>query len=289
MSSYWIMDAKNGVLGPVGFEVLRELAGCGRLNAFSTVSTNGTTWQKLSQLSELAPILKPPADERRQREQREAARILELIERYRHLEVHELFGVPKGSDLRVFRQGFVALAKPFHPAKLPRDMDGALLQANMKMFQFLTERLAAVTPVPVVEVAPPPPPAAATAKPTTDAFIGFSKGPDGVVHARVSVTLQRYYIFSEHRLINLSSGGVFLPATEGPRLGSVVLVEFMFLEPPPKDLRVRGTVIFEALQQKANQQPGLGVRLERLSESERQYLNEFVQRGKAAAAARVSR
>jgi hypothetical protein len=139
------MDEKNGVLGPVSWDVLKDLAQNGKLTGFSKISINGTTWQNISEISEIAQIMLPPGlAARRAQDERRAERVLVELERFRSIPTHELFGVPKDSPVKVYRQGYVNLAKPIHPGRLPNDTHPSLLRACMQMFQFLSERMAQI-------------------------------------------------------------------------------------------------------------------------------------------------
>src|SRR5688500_14679493 len=142
-ANYWVMDASGGVLGPVSLPVLRDLAAARRISDFTKASRDGKTWVNVHEIRELFEAITPPSmGQRREQELQEAQRIALQLDRFREMSTHELFGVPKTSDLRTYRQGFLTVAKPFHPGRLANNVHAELVKAYMEMFQFLSGRMA---------------------------------------------------------------------------------------------------------------------------------------------------
>jgi hypothetical protein len=144
-AEYWVMDDGGLVLGPVGLQVLRDIAAGTQLGHRSKASTDGRTWVPLMDLPEVARAVLPPAmQERQERDLKEAARLVRELERIRDMPAHVLFGVPPGATARAHREGFLALAAPYHPARLPHSVHPDLLRACMALFQFLSGRMVEV-------------------------------------------------------------------------------------------------------------------------------------------------
>ncbi len=277
MADYWVIDGGGGMLGPVSLKVLKDLAMAGRLSGFNQASTDGKTWFKLDQLPEVAQALLPPSlRARREREQQEAQTLALHLDRYGEMQTHELFGVPRGSTSAVYRQGYLELAKRYHPSRLPASVHPELLAASMEMFRFLSARMAQVEKderrrAPLAPSAPPPPTYA------PEEFVGFTASGNKDLEATVQVTPENAGIFYEHRVVNLASGGVFLPCEQPPPLGTALALVFRFAD-PPRSIRARGVVVLENTQSATKQARGCGIRLERLSGEDKTFLQEYSQR-----------
>lgn len=139
MDNWFLMDTKGAVVGPLGKEVavslLRERPGL-----FVKVSRDGVTWSGLRADVRTQALVhaEAPADKQR-REEQEAQRVLFDLDRFKELKPHELFGVPATANRREFRQGFLNLAKRYHPARLAKDVNPALLRAHLLTYQYLSE------------------------------------------------------------------------------------------------------------------------------------------------------
>ncbi len=285
MSSFWIMDAKGRVLGPVGLQVIKDLAAGGRISGFTRASRDGKTWLTVADIPEVAAALMPPSvRERRQREQQEAQRIELQLDRYQELPPHELFGVPAGSPIKVYRQGFLALAKPYHPGRLSQDVDPALLKACMGMFQYLSTVMATLEQKEKErERARAPATAAQKPAPTyrLEDFVGLSRGKNERYEADIQVNEHSARMFVEHKFVNWSTGGFYLACGRSLPLGTGLDVTLKFNDPPTQ-VRVRGTVVLENVVNDPKQVSGFGVRLERLSDGDKSFLDSFVETVRAA-------
>lgn len=293
MAEYWVMDEKGLVLGPVGLQVLRDIAAGSKMGHLTRASDDGKTWVPLMQLPEVAQAVLPPAMvERQQQEQREAARVTRELERIRAMPAHALFGVPAGSSARTHREGFITLAKPYHPGRLPRDVHPDLLRACMSMFQFLSTRMAEVdqqehragasasvtpsrgTPISPASGTPPSGTPRAQSGYADEAFVGFARTAGDRLEARVQVTPARIGIFNGHRLMNLATGGAFIPCPTPPPMGSVLEMVFHFGN-PQRDVRTRAKVVCEDAGEGRGVR-GFGVRFDNLSKDDQAFLQQFV-------------
>jgi uncharacterized protein (TIGR02266 family) len=162
--------------------------------------------------------------------------------------------------------------------------------------------VAAPRPPPVVQPAPavarapaarpvPPPPAPAPASPpirravaaptySSAEFVGLERRSDDRIHADVKVSSQNVGIFSDHRIINLSSGGLFIATDRPLRLGTQVELTLRFDE-PPRVMTLRSSVIWENTLEDGKNPRGYGLRLSSLRKEERDFIQQFVTRARA--------
>jgi hypothetical protein len=279
MASYWIQDQQGLVLGPVGLEVLKDLSNAKRLGDFTKVSQDGTHWQALSSIPEVAHVLSPGAPERAAQEAVQAQRVRAELARYISMPTHALFGVSAGSNLSVCRQGFLALAKPFHPARLAQDVHPELLRAHMEMFQFLSGRMVELERS--LNTPPPPPPAARVATPLPPGtappggFELLKRPSDGRLSLKVDLTFANASMLTEHKLVNFRMGGMFLPCERFAPLGTWLDVLLRFSTPSRRDVNARGSVVWENLLNAAYPK-GYGVRLEGIKQDDHAFVRGFI-------------
>jgi uncharacterized protein (TIGR02266 family) len=145
-----------------------------------------------------------------------------------------------------------------------------------------------LTPVPARPSTPttPPPVAPAyrsvAARPRTttpsysaEEFVGLAKRDADKIHADVRVTPKNLGMFMDHPLINLATGGLFIPADRPLRLGTQVELTLRF-EQPPRSINLRSAVIWENAVDDGRQPRGYGLRLSELRAEDRAFLQEFV-------------
>jgi hypothetical protein len=155
---WYLMDVQGAVVGPLpqasAVSLLRSRPGM-----FTKASNDGSTWRLLTQQVQLeSAVAQESAPQRVMREEQEAQRVLFDLDRFRDLAPHELFSVPQGSTKREFRQGFLNVAKRYHPGRLARDVAPALLKAHIAVYQFLSEVIAKAEKTAPDDVAAAPPP-----------------------------------------------------------------------------------------------------------------------------------
>lgn len=275
MPSYWLKEDGGRLVGPLSLEAIREMAGNGRLTGSAWVSRDAGQWARASQLPELNDVLLPPAMVQRfAAERAEAKRILGELERIRPMATHEIFRVPEGADVRTYRQAFVAVGKQYHPGRLPANVHPDLLRACMQMFQHLSERMVLLERVGGAHPRPAPSPR------SSEPEIGISL-KEGRIAASVRVTLAHAGMFCDHREFNLSSNALFLASRQPVPSGTRLELLFRFIDPPPKDVHARGTVLVG--RSGTHDRAGFGVRLDDISEGDREFLTEFVRRAREAA------
>ena len=155
-----------------------------------------------------------------------------------------------------------------------------------------------MTPVPIrgmtpVPVRGPPPgstapfhPASATATQvrkqvaspsyTSDEFVGLTlRTMNDQVHADILVTSRNVGMFVTHRMINLTSGGLFINTKRPLKVGTKVLLKLNF-EQPQRSIELRTTVIWEHALDDGKQPVGYGLGLGSLRAEEKTFIQEFV-------------
>jgi uncharacterized protein (TIGR02266 family) len=147
---------------------------------------------------------------------------------------------------------------------------------------------AAPPPASAVPAARTPPPAAPatpayrSVAPRTSApsysseeFVGLVKREADKIHADIRVTPKNIGMFMDHPLINLATGGVFIPCDRPLRLGTQVELTLRF-EQPPRAIALRSSVIWENAVDDGRQPRGYGLRLSELRAEDRAFLQDFV-------------
>lgn len=305
-SNYWLQDKQGRVLGPVGLVVLRDLVQNGRIKDIVRVSRDGREWFPIAQVKEINELFSGAA--KHQDEIAEARRLRQLIEDYRSRQPHEIFGLEPNADLETHRQAFFRLVKQYHPDRLAPDAHAELRQSYLEIFHFLAKSMADAeaalvrspprkvtepTPLPkpivrpVGQVLPAKPPApvpqqAAQNAPTgtfksaskgysPNEFVGLQKRDDGRIQADIRVTLDNAGMFTDHKLVNLSKGGVFLAMANRLPLGTNVELIFHF-DNPARQLKARGKVIWES----GGKESGIGIKFTMLSDEDQSFLQAYV-------------
>jgi uncharacterized protein (TIGR02266 family) len=320
--SYWIGDTAGRVLGPLSLKGLRELVGSGRLKKVNRASRDGSTWFPLQEFDEVKDLVNaappsPGADKQQAEQLRTQLRQLQALKT-----PHEIFGARPGASLDELRLAFFRMAKRFSPEHLGPEAAPELRKAVHELSDFLSQKMReaeaalsqgtparGVTPVRgSAQVAPGAPgaravppgstapfhPAAAMATPmrkhvaaptySSDEFVGLKLRTEGErVLADIHVTARNVGMFTEHRLINLTAGGLFIPTRRPLKLGTKVNLTLHF-EQPARTIELRSTVIWEHALEDGRQPQGYGLGLAGLRPEEKTFLHEFVRSHLKAAA-----
>ena len=309
---FWIGDATGRVLGPLSLQALRDLVASGRLRGASRASRDGEQWVALSEFSEVQDLLVAPRPSQ-SFELAQAERLRVQLRGLRDLGPAETFGVKPGASLDELRGAFFRLAKRFQPDRLGPEAHPELRSANAEMFDLLSRRMreaeqsagvapaaapvtaaaarvpAAPRPTPVPQ-RPTPPPVARAAAPgpaqppapfTYDAseFVGLQRRGEERLQADIRCSVRSVGIFADHKVVNLSSGGIFIATPTPLRLGTRLNVTLHFEEPPGK-MDLLGAVVWEYTLEDGRQPRGYGVRLD-VRPAERKVLEEFVRKHRA--------
>lgn len=366
---YWIRDVDSRVLGPVSFAVLKDLCSARRLMGVTHVSRDGTVWQTLQELPELAAMLTPRAEPLVQSEQQvEAARLRSQLHAASNAPAHLIFKVAEDAPMATWRAAYFALARRYHPSRLEPGSHDDLVSAHREAFAFFTrrigeveQRLAAVAPVatvapggpPMLGITPPPPPAEAlrpapvlrpessvpppatlrprasiTQPPPTasvvrtferpsqvpppssvsrtpppragsytptplgrlqkyrsDDFVGIERRIADRLHANVRVTAVSYRMFTDHALVNISNGGLFIAAQDLIPVGSLVDMELTF-DGDPKTVTARARVVWESTGADGRNQRGMGLKLMQVDKQDLAFIKDYVRKAAMAAPSR---
>lgn len=296
MADYWIGDAAGRILGPLGLQVLSDLVSAGRLTGIARASRDGRTWAPVKEFPELVSLLAAGDKDAGERSLQQAARVRAYLEEIRNQPTHQILRVEREASLDAYRAAFFGLVKRFYPDLLPHGTDPALRKACEDTFLFLANRMVQVereimarTPA----VTPPgstAPPMLAPARPATpspalkpaasptyqpDEFLGLERRKDERIVAKLRITSQHAGIFTSHPLLNISTGGLFIPGSQTVPVGTPLDVEILFIE-SKKEIKARGTVAWANAGGDTRQPLGFGVRFTMLSAQDKEYIQRFV-------------
>ncbi|MGO8971614.1 MAG: PilZ domain-containing protein [Myxococcaceae bacterium] len=315
-SSYWIGDAEGRVLGPVGLDVVQELVNTGRLQDVTRASTDGHRWGTPEQFPEILALLlhAPKPEVLLELERQEAGRVWEQLRTMQGRTPHELFHIEQDASVDAYRNAFFKLVKRFYPDRVRAQAHPDLRRAYSDAFHFLSRlmvhienelaagrsvsALPAPSDTPLSTPVPKPAtpvhfPAAERPKPATRPlsrspepsarhsyeaaeFVGLERRDDRV-EVTVKVTARNSAMFTQHPLVNLQSGGVFLACHTALPLGTPVELVFRFDE-PAREIKARGRVILENAGADPRTPVGFGVRLVGLPAAEKNFVQAFLLR-----------
>jgi uncharacterized protein (TIGR02266 family) len=286
VSNYWIGDSIGRVLGPLTLQALRELIGSGRLKAVTRASRDGTAWLPIEQLNEVKDLLsanaaKPqPANELQQ-----AERLRQQLRQMQGLPAHQLFGVQPNAPLEELRGAFFRVAKRFSPEHHSPDTHPELRKAAAEVYELLARRMreaeASTPPAPRAGARTATPQqvrAAAQQAPSysyaAEEFVGLQMRRDRL-QVEVKVNARTAGIFTDHRIINIQAGGMFLPTDNPLKLGTRVDLVLDF-EQQQRQIKLRSSVIWEYTLDDGKQPRGYGLGLADLRPEERSFVDEFL-------------
>lgn len=273
MSNDWYLkDSRGNEVGPLSREVAVDLLRT-KPGVFVQASKDRVTWQPVRGQAVQTMVTAEAPAARLAREQQEAERALFDLDRFRELAPHALFGVPKTATVKDYRHGFLNLAKRFHPGRLPRDASGPLVKAHMAVYQYLTEVIQQVeAKLAAPEARPSAPPPAPNRLPTWQLDVLQLRQEPHQLAGAFSVTRQTAFIFTAHRLMNLTMNSVFFPCLPALPLGTKLGLSFQF-EEARRVVGARGAVAFESATADQTLR-GFGVRLDLGSEDRGFMLRE---------------
>ena len=219
------------------------------------------------------------------------------------------------ADAARYRNAFFKLVKRFYPDRVRAQAHPDLRRAYSDAFHFLSRLMvhienelaagrsvgamtstgATPVPAPAPKLARPmnfpaqPEPAKPALRPAyrtptqaqratyqPNEFVGLERRDDRV-EVTVRVNARNSAMFTQHPLVNLNSGGVFLACQTSLPLGTPVEVVFSFDE-PAREIKARGRVILENAGGDPRTPVGFGVRLVTLPDSEKSFVQAFLQR-----------
>ncbi len=291
-TNYWIGDSIGRVLGPLTLQSLRELIGSGRLKAVTRASRDGSSWEPIEQFNEVKDLLGAlkanPAAEAQQ-----AARLRQQLSQMQGLPAHQLFGVKADAPVEELRGAFFRLAKRYSPEHQGADTHPELRKVHAEVFELLSRRMreaeAQQAPARAPNAARPGQPQQQGGPVYTysaEEFVGLQTRNDRL-QVSIKVSTRTAGIFTDHRIINLQSGGLFLPTDKPLKLGTRVELVLDF-EQQQKQIKLRSSVIWEYTLDDGKQPRGYGLGLADLRPEERSFIDEFL-RGNRTGAPTTSR
>jgi uncharacterized protein (TIGR02266 family) len=283
MADYWVGDQAGRRLGPVGFEVLRDLINSGRLVWLDKVSRDGATFRPLAEFPEIAALF---AQRRPPGEPGEAQRVLREIGALKSKPISEVFGLSPGDPIDAYRAAFFALVRRFYPERIPKEVNPELRHAYGEMFHFLSRLMAQVEALNARATQAFSPSRVASAPPSQPKdFIGWERGVDNRVYCQVECNRQNVAaIFMGHKLANISTGGFFLGTARTPALGDAVQITMKF-DAPRREIVANASVVVESHVDDPRVPRGFGCRFTRLSDDDKKFIQDFVRDAAVANAA----
>jgi len=269
------------VLGPLTLQSLRELIGSGRLKAVVRASRDGTSWEPIENFKEVKDLL-GAAQASPSVEQQQAERLRQQVRQMQGMTAHQLFGVKPDASLEELRGAFFRVAKRFSPEHQAPDTHPELRKAAAEVFELLARRMREVE----AQSAPRAPHPARAAPQQASAYT-YSAEEFGGRQMRkerpqvdIQVSARNAGIFTDHRIINIQSGGLFIPTNRPLKLGTRVELVLHFEQ---RQIKLRSSVIWEYTQEDGKQPRGYGLGLADLRPEERSFVDEFLRHSRAAA------
>ncbi|HEX8819988.1 MAG TPA: TIGR02266 family protein [Archangium sp.] len=292
MSNYWIGDTLGRVLGPLTLQSLRELVGSGRLKAVSRASRDGSSWEPIENFTEVKDLLAAASKSNPAVEQQQAERLRQLVRSMQNAPAHQVFGVKPDAPLEEMRGAFFRLAKRYSPEHLTPETHPELRTAHAEIAELLARRMREVE----AQLTPRAAPGARTTTPnavraaqhapaytySAEEFVGLQMTRNERLQVDIKVSRRNAGIFTDHRIINLQAGGLFIPTDKPLKLGTRVDLVLNF-EQPPRQIKLRSSVIWEYTLDDGKQPRGYGLGLADLRAEERGFIDEFLRNPRAAA------
>lgn len=302
MANYWIGDAVGRVLGPMEFEVLRDLVAFNRIRGITRVSRDGETWVPVGEDPDLAPLVAAQEAQLRSTRDQESARKLRLaIEGLQRKMPHQIFELPPDAPASEYRKSFFELVRRCYPEPLRADADPELRQALEDLVALLGRLMSFVEDKQRGGAAPlrsdertrvegrpvelrgrAQPRAGEPAEGRRVPEFVFQRGQDDSLRADLVVNAETYRIFTDSKVTNLSSGGAFIPSSELVAMGTRVSMTFRFPD-PSRVVTVQGKVVFWSAGDKG-QPRGFGVRFTNLGLTDQAFMTTYVKKLQVAAA-----
>ncbi|HEX8434748.1 TIGR02266 family protein [Archangium sp.] len=282
------------MLGPLTLQALRDLIGTGRLKAVTRASRDGTSWEPIENFNEVRDLLAAASTSNPAAEQQQAEHLRQQVQNLRNAPAHQVFGVKPDAPLEELRGAFFRLAKRYSPEHLAADTHPELRKAHTEIFELLARRMREVE----AQLTPRSTPLARTATPAhgraavqqaaagytyaAEEFVGLQMTRNERLQVDIKVSTRNAGIFTDHRIINLQAGGLFISTDKPLKLGTRVELVLNF-EQPQRQIKLRSSVIWEYTQNDGKQPRGYGLGLADLRAEERGFLDEFLRTSRTVA------
>jgi hypothetical protein len=266
---YWLADAEARVLGPVGLEIVRDLAVRGKLAEVRAVSKDGRTFVPVSEVPEILTVLSPGTAEERAKAQAETARqIRNWLDLVKDRQSTEVFKVSPGTSREGWRSAFFALVHRYVPGRLPPDATPELRLACEDAFLHLAERMVDLERLfRASQVVQPPVMVQRDGKPPEVTWRG------GMIHVRYSLGRNDARPFTMAPDHSYKDDCIFVPTAEKVMVGTPAEVVMLF-EGHVTQLHASGRVVGV----RAAPEPGLAIKLLDLHEVQRSLIRTWVAR-----------
>ena len=294
--NYWIGDSVGRVLGPLTLESMRELIRSGRLKAVTRASRDGEAWEPITQFQEVRDLM-AASRPNLVGEQQQVTQLRQQLQQMQDMPTHQLLGVKAEAPLDELRGAFFRLSRRYSPEHLAADAAPELRKVHTDLCELLARRMReAEAQHPAARAGARPAPGGRTLTPgggmraatpvpvytySAEEFVGLQTRNERL-QVEVRVSGRNTGIFTDHRIINLQSGGLFLPTHRPLRLGTRVDLVLSF-EQPARQVKLRSSVIWEYTLDDGKQPRGYGLGLADLRTEERAFLEEFLRAHRAAA------
>jgi hypothetical protein len=271
VSDYWLADADARVLGPIGLEVLKDLAASGKLADVRAVSRDGRSFAPLSKFPEVVAALGPRLPGAVQSEQAAAIqRLRQWLGEIRHQPAHDVFRVPEASPPDTYRAAFFTLVKRFYPDRLSPEATVELRKACEDVFLALAAKM--------LEVERRRAPAAAPASGRSEVSAIAWRG--GTLDVKLKVKAHDVRFFTWHPEANFRFDSLYVETQEFAVPGTPVSLHVEF-EGSPEAMTAWGRVLRLEAAPGSNLPKGLAIKLLDLPEATRSFIRTWIARASA--------
>ena len=267
---YWLADSEARVLGPIGLDVVRDLAIRGKLSDVRAVSRDGKSFVALREVPEIQAVLGQPAQasEVLRAQVQATHQIRQWLAAIRDRPTSEVFRVPAGASREAHRAAFFALVQRYVPGRLPADATEELRVACEDAFLHLSERMVDIERQFRTTVPPEVPPMLSPASPPA---VVTWRG--GMIHVRLTLNRGDARPFTIDPESNWRSDSLFVQSTEKVMVGTPAEVTIS-LEDHVSQVNAVGRVVGV----KVTYPVGFSVRLLDIDEPQRSLIRTWVAR-----------
>ena len=186
------------------------------------------------------------------------------------------------------RGAFFRMAKRYSPEHQGPDTHPELRKVHAEVFELLSRRMREA------EAQHAPARAPNAVRPgqqqqqgpvytySAEEFVGLQQTRNDRLQVDVKVSTRTAGIFTDHRIINLQSGGLFIPTDRPLKLGTRVELVLHF-EQQERQIKLRSSVIWEYILDDGKQPRGYGLGLADLRPEERSFIDEFLRSNRIGA------
>ncbi len=267
---------------------MRELIASGRLKSATRASRDGRSWEPIDQFTEVKDLVnaaKPPPGI----EQQQAERLRLQLRGMQNIPAYEVFGLSPGATQDDLRKAFFRMAKRFSPENFGPETPLELRKVTAEICDFLARRMREAEALIAAggSPRPPPPRLVPTEAPPAPAytyegheFVGLQQRNERL-QVDIQVSARTVGIFTDHRIINLQSGALFIHTDTPLSLGTKVELVLHF-DRPHRVIKLRSAVVWEYSRTDGKQPRGYGLGLADLRAEDRAFVEEFVRNARPA-------